>query len=476
MPSMRLGEIVRFLGLFVDLERIGSDSPMGRQYNLDEMRSLLAALGNPERAFRSIHVAGTDGKGSVCAMLHHLLTRAGRRVGLYTSPHLETLPERIVLGDCQLPVDTLADYLLRVADVMGVSVEESLAAGRVVRTSVARPTALRQGYATVFEMLTAVAFCAFADHHVDVAVVEVGLGGRLDCTNLIVPLVSVVTSIDTDHRDRLGKNLLAIAREKLGIVKPGVPVVLGEQYHEDVLRFALRCLEDHDAEREAVQSEWTWEVTQRSPEGYGVKAVRRQQGEEMLFRVGLVGDHQAANAVAALAALRHLPAELREGVDRQDLAGVRWPGRFELVMPEGALEPVVLDCAHTPQAAFALRQTLDQLYPGPRAFVVAQLRDKMVRQFAEHLFRPGDVVVATSTGNPRSLPPMKLADEIRTALDNAYPTGRHNVLMATDAATAIRKAAVAAPTATLVITGSIYLVGDARRLLRTTSGSDLFSA
>lgn len=471
---MRLAEAERFLALFVDYEKQAAADL--RQYNLERMAPLLDALGNPHRAFRSIHIAGTDGKGSTAAMLHHLLTRAGHKTGLYTSPHLSALNERIVINDQPLGEEAFVGGLRRAARALGILADESAALGRIERLPAVSAQPSPESYATVFELLTATAFLAFAEKRVDVAVIEVGLGGRLDCTNVITPLVSVITSIDYDHTERLGKTLPEIAREKLGIVKPGVPVVLGPQYHEEAQRFALRFLAAHDAKCEIVRDEWTWQITARSPAGYNVAAERRSDRTSHQFTVGLLGDHQAANAVTALAATRFLPADLRTGIAASNLADVRWPGRFELFLPVGGLEPVVLDCAHTPQGAFALRQTLDQLYPDQRVFVMAQLSDKQPRRFAELLIRPGDVVVATAASSPRSLPPLALADEIAAGLAEVYPDAKPNIHVAGDPLLALRKAAAVAPTATLVVTGSIYLVGEVRRILAAASAAELSGA
>lgn len=470
---MHTAEIERFLSVFTDLEKVRAAAVTSRQYNLEQMCALLDLLGHPERSIHSIHIAGTDGKGSIAAMLHHLLSRSGKKVGLYTSPHLESVTERIVIGSDSLSADTFAAYLRRVAALLGVSFDDTLAHGRLITTGRPASTPVRHGYATVFEMLTAAAFLAFADHQVDVAVVEVGLGGRLDCTNVICPLVAVINSIDYDHMERLGPSLLTIAREKLGIVKPGVPVVLGCQYHQEVLEFARKYLADHTAQVESVADEWTWNITHRTQDGYHATVRRWSDRESRAIRVGLLGDHQVANAVTALATINLLPENLRAGVQADDLATVRWPGRFELVTQQNGVDPIVLDGAHTPQAAFALRQTLDQLFPGPRAFVLAQLEDKQTGRFAEHLIRPVDTVITTTTESPRSKTPLRLAAEIRAAVAAAYPGGNSTVLPATDVAMALHKAVATAPTATLVVTGSIYAVGEARKVLRHASFGDL---
>jgi len=300
----RYPDAVRFLNTFTDYERMASVYAPG-DYNLERMRRLLSALGNPERAFLSLHIAGTKGKGSTAHLAEAILREAGYRTGLYTSPHLVDLRERIRLDGRPIPEAHFARVMARMEPE------------------------LRRLRPTYFETMTAAAFVYFADRKVDYAVVEVGLGGRLDATNVITPAACAVTTIDFDHMDKLGHTLEAIAGEKAGILKPGVPAVSSPQAPA-----ARRVLEA------------------RGPIAFPRFRVLSSRGFVLKFtaegrrwQLPVLGEHQAANAATALALVARSGAAVPPEAVRRAFRKIRLPGRIERV---GRRPTVIVDAAHNP--------------------------------------------------------------------------------------------------------------------------------
>ena len=309
------------------IERIHSVYPNGKKEGLSGIRALMMRLGNAHAAVPAVHVAGTNGKGSCCAMIERMLRAAGYKTGLYTSPYIEVYNERIRIDGVPISDERLAALVERVWPAVEACEKEGV-------------------HITEFELGTALAFCAFAQERVDVAVIEVGLGGRLDATNIITPLVSVITEVGMDHMDILGGTIGEIALEKAGIIKRGVPVSLGAQEKAayGVLLAAARGLNapviDPDAEnvRES-PDDITFDV---SLEGERINGLR----------VSLRGRHQAENACAALGAVQALRREgfaIPQSAVRAGLAAVRWPGRLE------RFGRVLLDGAHNDPGARAVR-------------------------------------------------------------------------------------------------------------------------
>jgi len=417
----------------------------GTKLGLDSPRRLLAALGDPQNVFPSAHVAGTNGKGSTCVLLEAILAAAGLRVGRYTSPHLEDFSERIAVAG--RPIAD-ADLIRHTARVHG-------AAARM------------DAPPTFFEAATAVAFLHFAgpapgeapphatadvpaDAPVDAAVVEVGLGGRLDATNLLTPKVSVITNVGLEHTQYLGKTLAAVAGEKAGIVKAGVPVVTAARGEAlDVIRAVA-------AERGAplaVLGE-DFRVTDGEP-----FAFTGAEGTIDGLALGLAGAHQRENAALALAAAGvFLEGRLPDpDALRRALREARWPGRLE---PVAAAAPVLLDCAHNGPAARALAAHLKATAAEPLWLVLGVLADKDFAAIAAALCPLTARVVLTAPDTPRRGDPAaqaRIASEF--ARDVAVVPG---VAAAVD--TAVREAAAAG--GRVVVTGSIYTVGEARAHLR----------
>ncbi|WNG22015.1 bifunctional folylpolyglutamate synthase/dihydrofolate synthase [Cystobacter fuscus] len=395
---------------------------------LERVEAALEALGHPERRYPALHVAGTNGKGSTCAFASAALHAAGHRVGLYTSPHLVCVNERI--------------------RVDGVDISDECFGQRILEVLERHPEAATS--LTYFEFGTVVAFWHFAREAVDVAVVEVGLGGRLDATRACVPLVTAITPVSFDHMEYLGNTLGAIAAEKAGILKPGVPVVLSRQAPE-----ALEVLERLAREQRApvLLEGRDFHLGPRSGGGLAYEGTGLSlEG----LSLGLRGEHQWQNAAVALATLEQLSARgVRVPAEalRTGLAGARWPGRLEEL---GGSPPVLLDGAHNPAGVGVLLEALRSLYPGRRVHCVfGVVADKDRGPMLRALLPACSSVHLTPLDTPRSLSPESYLDEARALCENAcsYPS--------LDAALAGARAQ-AAPSDVLLCTGSLFLVGSVR--------------
>ena len=398
---------------------------------LDTIRRLMAALGDPQAAYPSIIVAGTNGKGSVAAMLDSALLAAGYRAGRYTSPHLTSITERFTAGGAEIGEAALreeADGVLRQADAL------------------LRGGGLRHP-PTFFEAATAVALSWFRRAAIDVAVVEVGLGGRLDATNVLTPAAGVITSIGLDHREHLGDTLEAVASEKAGIVKPGMVVVTTETAPSAV------AVIDDACRRRGARLVRAAEDTAIAVRGEGIE-VTTPRRRYPVFPLGLAGPHQRSNAAGAIRLLEELAgAGLPVGPDAvvRGLAEVAWPGRLDLVRVPGR-GAVLLDAAHNPPAAAALARHLRDAFPDRLPIVCAVMRDKDADGIIDRLAPCASRIVCTAPGNPRATPARALADRVR-ARAPGLP-----VITEDDPRRALDVAWSAADT--VCATGSIFLVGE----------------
>jgi dihydrofolate synthase/folylpolyglutamate synthase len=416
--------------------------PQAADLKLDRMRTLLRLLGQPQDRFRIIHVAGSKGKGSTSAMLAAILQQAGYRTGLFTSPHLCRVEERIQVDGAPVTEDELTALLYDTA--------------QAARQLDQPPT--------FFEIATALGFLHFARRRVEMAVVEVGLGGRFDSTNVCRPLVSLITSISFDHTRLLGNKLASIAMEKAGIVKPGRPAVSGVTAAEPREVIEMIC-RGRGAPLWQLDRDFSFQylpglvtaVSTRQPRV--TVTVGRHAWPEM--ELGLHGKHQAANAavaVACVARLRQQGIHVSDAAVATGLAGVFWPARLE-VMDRKPL--VVLDCAHNHASVDALIQTLDESFPhSRRLLVLACANDKdlpaMLRGLAPHF---AHAYLTRFTSNPRSAPPEQLA-ELLTQI-GGLPYSSH----ATPEEAWRTARAAAGPEDMIVITGSVFLAGELRPLL-----------
>ena len=423
-----------------------------RKFRLEEMRTLVEALGHPERGFRSVLIAGTNGKGSTAATLAAILKSAGFKCGLYTSPHLVRVNERIRIDGEAIGDEDFARHYFRVDDCAQGLVNE----GKL------------PGHPSFFEALTAVGFEAFADGQVDLAVLEVGMGGRLDATNVVDPLISVITDISLDHTEWLGETIPLIAREKAGILRQGGTLVTLPQHPE-----ANQTIGEVAAEldvRGVNAAEFVPSVP-RSAFSVQENLLRNQyslcvKGEPLKVDSPLAGEHQRRNIALAIAAAVELgnshgftitPVQIAEGI-RQ----TQWPGRLERMQVAGKAD-VLLDVAHNPAGAWALRAALSSLgyaesTRGKRVLVFGCMKDKAYQEMAQILFPLFDLVIATPVESPRSAS----AEDIVAA---AQKTGVR-AIAARDGQEALESAWAEAPRDGLVVVaGSVYLVGEVRPML-----------
>lgn len=416
---------------------------------LVRMRALLAELGKPHEAGRYVHVAGTNGKGSVSAFVAKIAARAGIRTGLYTSPHLDRLEERFAV--CGLPL---------APDELVALVSAAAPAVRAVEERFGEPV-------LEFELLTALAFVHFRNAACGLSVLEVGLGGRFDATNVIDrPAVSVVTSIGRDHTEVLGESLAEIAREKAGIIKHGVPVVTAVREPEP-LRVLAEICRDSGAQLMTVgpqghplrpRARWTRTAYGLDGQTFDLQIPGRTYRD---LRIRLLGRHQIDNAVCAVAALEALRGSRPEIPDeslRVGLAETSWPARFEIAQRDPW---VVIDGAHNPEGALALAATYGELFPGRRATVVlGVLGDKQADAVFSALAPMAAEVIVTTPNHPtRALPAEALAAGVRAAgvPVEISATPRQAV------ATGLRRVQ---PDGVLLITGSLYLASEARQMLK----------
>ena len=422
------------------LERLFALETFGIKLGLDNITRLCAALGHPERSFASLHVAGTNGKGSVTAMTHAALVASGARAARYISPHLVDLSERFVIGDAAVTPDALQ----QAADDVLDCAERLLADG----TLAVHPT--------FFEATTAIAFELFRRAGVDVAVIEVGLGGRFDSTNVIAPLAGAITSIGFDHQQHLGDTIEAIAFEKAGIIKPGMDVVIGAlpaAARDVIARVASEqgaSIIDAAADtRAAVDRADGGALTIETPEDrYGP------------LSLALRGDHQVGNAQVAVrlieTARRRGVSATKEAIER-GLTQVDWPGRLELIRVDGGRE-VLLDAAHNVDGARALAAYLSSRPEQRPALVIGVMRDKDIEGILAALLPIVSSVVATAAPTSRAIPARDLAARI------AAMGARVPVRVEPDPTSAVEQALAAS--STVCVAGSIFVVGAVRDALR----------
>ncbi len=452
---------LQFLTSRIDYERALSVPYGKRDFRLDRMRDLLARLGNPQQGLKIVHVAGTKGKGSTAAMLAAVLSAAGYRTGLYSSPHLDRVEERLAIDGAPCPADELADLVAAVRP----AVEAMDAQEPDGEFSSPHPT--------YFEIVTALALVYFARKNVDAAVLEVGMGGRLDSTNVCQPLVSVITSISFDHTQQLGTTLAAIAAEKAGIIKPGVPVVSGVLADEpraviaDVAGAAGCRLTELDRD---YSFEYRPPVhLEREPGGPTIDfECGGEVGQGLRdLRLSLVGRHQGANAAVALATLaelRHAGFDVPEQAVRRGMAAVRWPARIEVVRRRPT---IVLDAAHNVASVEALVAVLDESFSASRRLLVfATTRDKNLRGMLEILLPAFDEVVFTRYwSNPRSV----AAEDLATIAEEISPIPRH---VCPDAVTAWRLVhACVSPDDLVCIAGSFFIAAEMRAAMTAAGGT-----
>jgi len=425
------------------------------KFDLAHMRVLLAALGHPESRIRTVLVAGTNGKGSTAATLSSILQASGLKTGLYTSPHLVRINERIRLDGKPIADDEFA--LLH--DVVDRTAERLVVEGDL------------PWHPSFFEMLTAMAFEYFARSHPDVVVLEVGMGGRLDATNVVEPRLSIITDISLDHQKYLGETIAEIAREKAGIIRPGGVVVTLPQLPEANDMIGNTILDRGARAVNAVlyvpplsPGSGLWPEADGQAQSYAVEVM----GKQIVVESPLVGRHQLRNVALAIAAAVELQeqgvTEISPETIARGIRQTRWPGRFQ-VLPATAENPeYVLDVAHNPAGAWALRSTLSAYQNAADrrdvTVVFGVMRDKAMQEITEILFPIASRVIVTHANNPRSASPEEIRRAAARLGDGVDLEDASDVVAALD-----RAKKVAGAKGLVVITGSIYIVGEAMRIL-----------
>ncbi|HXM33417.1 MAG TPA: folylpolyglutamate synthase/dihydrofolate synthase family protein [Chthoniobacterales bacterium] len=429
---------VRYL-LSLGRELAAPTQAAAAKFDLENITVLAERLGHPERAYPSAHIAGTNGKGSTAAFLESILRHAGFRTGLNTSPHLEKINERIRVHGVEISDEAFAETFTRIQ----VLIEELLAAGNL------------RAHPTYFECVTAMAFEYFARERVKFGVFEVGLGGRLDATNILSPLVTIITRIDFDHENFLGHSLREIAAEKAGILKPGVPVILADQPPEARELILARAKELGTPVIEPAQ---IFRVDRESMQDGSVRARVMEADSGTIFDLApsLPGRFQLQNALNAVAAARLLHNrgfQIPEYAVTQGISETVWPGRLEKLQ---SAPDVYLDGAHNPGAARELAHFLEQNFSGRKIWLIyAALRDKAVDEVAGLLFPRAEEVIFTASRTSRAVSAKQLAEI----------AGHHaaRFFVIPDAERAFEHAFTeAAPEDAIFITGSLYLVGQLR--------------
>ena len=439
-----------------------------RKWSLDHIRTLLAALGDPQTRFRSVLIAGTNGKGSTAATLASILNAAGLRTGLYTSPHLQRVNERIRISSGARLAEMPDEDFGRLFGLVDATAATLVRDGALPHEP------------SFFELLTALAFCFFAEQQIDIAVLEVGLGGRLDTTNVVEPIISVITDIGLDHTEFLGNTITAIATEKAGILRqngvlvtlaqhPEANAAIGEAAVAKNVRGvdAARCLPPQT--RQAASIDFNTSASGVPRNRYALSI----DGKILHIDSPLAGQHQQRNIALALATALELRANhgftiADEAIER----GVRntdWPGRLEWMPARDGHAALLLDVAHNPAGAWALRSALAQLPDAqPRTLIFSCLADKPAGEMEQILFplfdatcgepeRTRDHIILTHIANPRAA---RLDDLVAAARSLDVP-----VQTAADVSSALALAEQITPRdGVIVATGSIFLISELRRL------------
>lgn len=412
---------------------------------LARMEQILARLDNPHRKFPAIHIAGTKGKGSTAALLESMFRAGGYRTGLFTSPHLHSFRERVRINNIPIAREELVAYTERLC---------ALAADF--------PNA------TFFEWVTALAFLYFGEHHIEMGIVEVGLGGRLDSTNVLTPRVSVITPISLDHTDVLGSTVLKIAREKAGIIKPHVPVVIAPQELTALGELQRKANKIH-ARIVNVEKDWRWELVEATPEQQTVRVRFHKSARWQTYILPLVGPHQRINLVTALATMDVLHGRnwrISLGSLQQGVAAVEWHGRFEILAhldaefdapdqnaPRGYL---IADGAHNAASAAQLVNTLDEVFPHAAVhFIFAASADKDIAGMLQALAPRAASITFTQAKTRRAAPL-----ETLTQLAAPYTLETRTASNLADAIDVTLERV--APGDIVCVTGSLFIVAEAR--------------
>ncbi len=449
--SMDYRQALDFIYAFTNFEVTPAGTYSSKTFDLARMERLLASLGNPERRFQSVHIAGTKGKGSTAAMTESILRVAGHRTGLYTSPHLHSFRERIQVAGEMISEDEVAAGITKI-----------------------QPIAQQIPSLTTFEVMTALAFDYFAARGVEIAVLEVGLGGRLDATNIVTPLISGITSISYDHTAILGTTLTQIAGEKAGIIKPDIPVVSSPQEQE--ARVVIeRVAKERNAPLIAVAPDLSFRVSgvkyQVIPDNQSLDeqtflwlTVHEAKLILVTIHLPLLGEHQLINSATSLAiaiVLRERNVAIPDKAIVKGFGQVQWQGRFEILSREPYL---VVDGAHNPESAERLVQTLRDYFPSAGIHLVfGASNDKDIGGMFAQLLPHADSVILTRSHNPRAADPARLV-----SLAEPYNV---EISIAPDLSAALRLGRErTGKNDVICVTGSLFVVAEARQAFFSEHG------
>jgi dihydrofolate synthase/folylpolyglutamate synthase len=384
--ELAYNQALDYLYSYVDYSLKKSSELAKADFNLGRMRELMVLLGSPEQKYPIIHVAGTKGKGSTSALMASALSAAGYKTGLYTSPHLQDYCERIQIDGKNVSHDELVELVERV-----------------------KPAVAKVPKLTTFEITTAIGFLYFAQQGAEAAVIEVGLGGRLDATNVVTPRVSVITSLSYDHMAVLGNTLTLIAGEKAGIIKPGIPVVSSPQMDE-----AQAVLEKVSAERGSpltlVGRDMTYAAGEHTLDGQTLTIVNPKSSnlnqKSVILRIPLLGIHQVENAATAYTALKASGLDVPGQAIRKGFAEVKWPCRFEIASRRPT---VIFDSAHNQDSFAKLRGTLEEYFPGRQVMLIlGASEDKSLAEMLTEIKPYLRLLIVTRADHPRALEPEKI--------------------------------------------------------------------
>lgn len=442
-------ESLDFLYSFIDYSLKRNFRYSAEKFNLDRMRDLMRLLGEPQNDYKIIHIAGTKGKGSVSAMVASVLAAQGYQVGLYSSPHMIEFTERVQINGQEI---SKAD-LVKIVEML-------------------KPLTDQVPEITTFELTTALAFVYFSQSKVDYAVIEVGLGGRLDATNIVDPIISVITSISYDHVNILGHTLSEIAGEKGGIIKPNIPVVIAPQKAEARLRLEA-IAQDKNAPVIQVGRDYLYAADAHTMEGQTllvwtpdeqplvdefIESGGRDIWSPLRLRIPLLGFHQVENAATAFATLKTIEkfgVDLSQSAYQEGFAGVRWPGRMEILSVHPTL---VIDSAHNRYSALKLRQAMDDYFPGlPIVLVFGASEDKDIEGMFQELLPRVWRVITTQSDHPRSIE----ADAL-VPLAHRFGRSAEAIVPVEDALAAAMEEA--GGESIVLVTGSIFVAAAARAI------------
>jgi dihydrofolate synthase/folylpolyglutamate synthase len=415
---------------------------LGIKFGLDNVRTILSSFNDPQAQYPSILVAGTNGKGSVCAMLSQILIEHDLRPGLFTSPHLVTVRERIRIAGESISEEDFSQHLTSLRE----KIEELI----VSKTLLSPPT--------YFEMLSCLAFLYFAEERADMAILEVGMGGRFDATNVVVPVVSAITTISPEHQKFLGETQSEIASEKAGIIKPGISLVCGVEEKVAYAKIRKRA-EELNAPFIAVFSDDRVLLKKKTEQNFCFEYKLSEEKYE--FSPSLLGEHQGKNAAIAITVARQLSKDWRRLKKSQIVRGIetaQWPGRLETVSERPL---VIVDGAHNEEGAMALREYVQEFITSPCVLVFAVMRDKNIEKLSEILFPLANQVICTRFPYFKAAAPEDIKKQASRFQDR--------IIIHLDPKQAVQTALQAAsPDGVVLVAGSLFLVGEIRKIFNIT--------